>query len=72
MVLNSSLSSLGFRVLVSDVYTGTVVPLGKTPKETYAMLLHVHEDQALSNKSVYEWFVRSQEDRDGVSDKTRS
>ncbi|GFU18391.1 hypothetical protein TNCV_1980741 [Trichonephila clavipes] len=31
--------------------------LGKTPKETYAMLVHVYEDQALSMKYLYKWFV---------------
>ncbi|GFY03086.1 hypothetical protein TNCV_980911 [Trichonephila clavipes] len=32
--------------------------LGKTPKETSAMLVRVYEDQAQSMKCVYEWFSR--------------
>ncbi|GFX60696.1 hypothetical protein TNCV_4976721 [Trichonephila clavipes] len=31
--------------------------LGKELEETYAMLICVYEDQALSMKCVYEWFV---------------
>ncbi|GFW69870.1 hypothetical protein TNCV_1403231 [Trichonephila clavipes] len=32
--------------------------LGKTPKETYAMLVLVYEDQELFMKCVYKWLVR--------------
>ncbi|GFY33159.1 probable proline--tRNA ligase, mitochondrial [Trichonephila clavipes] len=31
--------------------------LSKTPKESYVMLVCVHEDQALSMKCVYKWFA---------------
>ncbi|GFT17149.1 hypothetical protein TNCV_4738691 [Trichonephila clavipes] len=37
--------------------------LGKTSKETYATLVRVYEDQALSTKCVYEWFARFREGR---------
>ncbi|GFX21895.1 hypothetical protein TNCV_2311731 [Trichonephila clavipes] len=46
--------------------------LGKTLKETYAILVRVHEDQALSMKCVYQWYTRFREGRESVSDKTRS
>ncbi|GFT97769.1 transposon Ty3-G Gag-Pol polyprotein [Trichonephila clavipes] len=46
--------------------------LGKTPKETYAMLVRVSEDQALSIKCVYEWFARFPESRESVSDNSHS
>ncbi|GFY11050.1 HTH_48 domain-containing protein [Trichonephila clavipes] len=46
--------------------------LGKTPKENNVMLVHVHEDQALSMKYVYKWFVHFQEGRESVSDKACS
>ncbi|GFT29820.1 hypothetical protein TNCV_4892121 [Trichonephila clavipes] len=46
------------------------VMLDKTPKESYAILVCVHEDQALSMKCVYEW--RFRERRESVSDQTRS
>jgi len=46
--------------------------LGKTPKETYAMLVRVYEDQAVSMKCVYEWFARFREGRESVSDNPRS
>ncbi|GFX65662.1 protein GVQW3 [Trichonephila clavipes] len=46
--------------------------LGKTSKETYVMLVCVHEDQTLSMKCAYEWFARFQEAWESVSDKTRS
>ncbi|GFV63249.1 HTH_48 domain-containing protein [Trichonephila clavipes] len=46
--------------------------LVKTPKETYAMLVRVHEDRALSMKCVYDWFACFREDRGSVCDKTRS
>ncbi|GFV89251.1 transposable element Tcb1 transposase [Trichonephila clavipes] len=42
--------------------------LSKTPKETYAMMVRVYEDQALSVKCVYEWFTRFQEGMQSVSD----
>ncbi|GFU84960.1 HTH_48 domain-containing protein [Trichonephila clavipes] len=45
---------------------------GKTPKETYAMLVRVHEDQTLSVKCAYEWFFRFREGRECVSEKTHS
>ncbi|GFX20733.1 hypothetical protein TNCV_77901 [Trichonephila clavipes] len=35
-----------------------VLKLGKTPKETYEMLVRVYEDQALFMKCMYEWFTR--------------
>ncbi|GFW62967.1 protein GVQW3 [Trichonephila clavipes] len=46
--------------------------LGKTPKATYVMLVHVHEDQELSLKCVYEWLARFREGRESVSHKTCS
>ncbi|GFW47888.1 protein GVQW3 [Trichonephila clavipes] len=46
--------------------------LGKIPKETYAKLVRVHEDQTLFMKCVYEWFTRFREGQESVSDKTRS
>ncbi|GFV56508.1 protein GVQW3 [Trichonephila clavipes] len=46
--------------------------LGKIPKETYVMLVRVHEDQVLSMKCAYEWFARFREGRESVSDKTPS
>ncbi|GFT76086.1 hypothetical protein TNCV_1255651 [Trichonephila clavipes] len=42
---------------------------GKTPKETYAMLVRVHEDQALYMKCVYEWLAHFREGSESVSDK---
>ncbi|GFX77548.1 hypothetical protein TNCV_4025981 [Trichonephila clavipes] len=50
----------------------TTAELGKTPKETYAMLVHVHEDHALLMKCVYEWLARFREGLESVSGKTRS
>ncbi|GFV67010.1 hypothetical protein TNCV_356961 [Trichonephila clavipes] len=44
--------------------------LGKTPKETYAILVRSHEDLALSMKCVYEGFARFRESRESVSDNT--
>ncbi|GFU90157.1 hypothetical protein TNCV_3873611 [Trichonephila clavipes] len=44
---------------------------GKTPKETYAMLVRVYEDQALLMKCVYEWFARFRDGRERVSDNSR-
>ncbi|GFS47287.1 protein GVQW3 [Trichonephila clavipes] len=46
--------------------------LGKTPTETYSMLIRVYEDQALSMKCVYEWFARFREGQKSVSDNFRS
>ncbi|GFW91549.1 uncharacterized protein LOC103524116 [Trichonephila clavipes] len=46
--------------------------LGKTPKETYVILVLIHEDQALFRKFVYEWFTRFREGRESVSDHPRS
>ncbi|GFW48500.1 uncharacterized protein TNCV_1110591 [Trichonephila clavipes] len=34
--------------------------LGKTPKETYTMLIRIYEDPTLSMKYTYEWFNRFQ------------
>ncbi|GFT52946.1 uncharacterized protein TNCV_1460461 [Trichonephila clavipes] len=45
---------------------------GKTPTETYSMLIRVYEDQALSMKFVFEWFSRFRGGRESVSDKPRS
>ncbi|GFV27174.1 uncharacterized protein TNCV_2123901 [Trichonephila clavipes] len=45
---------------------------GKTPKETYAILVHVNEDQILSMKSRNAWFARFREGRESVSDNLRS
>ncbi|GFW77845.1 hypothetical protein TNCV_3404181 [Trichonephila clavipes] len=46
--------------------------LGKTSKETYAKLVHVHGDQALSMKLVFDWFSRFREDWESVFDETRN
>ncbi|GFV83925.1 hypothetical protein TNCV_1479271 [Trichonephila clavipes] len=46
--------------------------LGKKAKETYAMLVRVYEDKALSIKFVYEWFATFREGRQSVSDNPRS
>ncbi|GFW09923.1 HTH_48 domain-containing protein [Trichonephila clavipes] len=46
--------------------------LGKTPTETYSMLVRVYENQALSMKCVYEWLTRFREGWKSVSFKTRS
>ncbi|GFX88981.1 histone-lysine N-methyltransferase SETMAR [Trichonephila clavipes] len=46
--------------------------LGKTPTETYSMLVRVCEGQALSMKCVYERFTRFREGRESVSDNLRS
>ena len=46
--------------------------LGKTPKETHAMLVRVYGDRALSMKCVYEWFARFRGGRESVSDNPRS
>ncbi|GFT67228.1 uncharacterized protein TNCV_783701 [Trichonephila clavipes] len=46
--------------------------LGKTLKETYAMLVCIHEYQALSMKCLLQWLARFQEDGEKVSDKTHS
>ncbi|GFS49753.1 hypothetical protein TNCV_4344471 [Trichonephila clavipes] len=39
----------------------------KTLKESYAMLVRVYEDQALSMKCVYKWFARFPKGRENVS-----
>ncbi|GFW03746.1 uncharacterized protein TNCV_2538571 [Trichonephila clavipes] len=54
-----------------EPYGDSVPILGKTPKETYSMLVCVYEDQALSMKCVYEWFARFREDRVNASDNPR-
>ncbi|GFW51288.1 hypothetical protein TNCV_3254171 [Trichonephila clavipes] len=41
--------------------------LGKSPTETYSMLVHVYEHQTLSMKRVCEWFARFREGRKSVS-----
>ncbi|GFY12446.1 protein GVQW3 [Trichonephila clavipes] len=46
--------------------------IGKALTETYSMLACVYEDQALSMKSVYEWFARFREGRESVSDNPHS
>ncbi|GFX62678.1 vacuolar protein sorting-associated protein 13C [Trichonephila clavipes] len=46
--------------------------LGKTPKESYARMVHVYEYQALSMKCVYEWFACFREGRESVPDKART
>ncbi|GFS49195.1 hypothetical protein TNCV_2410371 [Trichonephila clavipes] len=46
--------------------------LGKTPKETYAMLARVYEDQALPMKCVYEWFACFRQRRESISDNSPS
>ncbi|GFW97917.1 hypothetical protein TNCV_1426801 [Trichonephila clavipes] len=46
--------------------------LGKTPEETYEMLVRVYEEQTLSMKCVYEWFTCFREGRESVSDNLRS
>ncbi|GFS89658.1 ADAMTS-like protein 5 [Trichonephila clavipes] len=54
---------VGYRV--SDTCLGDTIEyelcsrhLSKTPKETYAMLVRVYDDQALSMKCEYLWFAR--------------
>ncbi|GFW39939.1 hypothetical protein TNCV_5116221 [Trichonephila clavipes] len=42
--------------------------LGKTPKETFVMLVRVYEDQALSMKCGYKWLARFEGGRESVSD----
>ncbi|GFX77590.1 uncharacterized protein TNCV_1752011 [Trichonephila clavipes] len=44
------------------------VRLGKTPKETYTMLVRVYEDQALFMKCVYDPIAQFREGRESVSD----
>ncbi|GFY25975.1 transposable element Tcb2 transposase [Trichonephila clavipes] len=46
--------------------------LGKTQKETYALLVRVYEDQAMSMKCMYEWLSRFREDRERVSGNPRN
>ncbi|GFV75083.1 hypothetical protein TNCV_3189361 [Trichonephila clavipes] len=46
--------------------------LGKTPTETYSMLVRAYKDHALSMKCVYDWFARFREGWKSVSDKTHS
>ncbi|GFV66380.1 protein GVQW3 [Trichonephila clavipes] len=46
--------------------------LGKTPTESYSILIRIYEDQTLSMKCMYEWFTRFREGRESVSDNLRS
>ncbi|GFU38055.1 hypothetical protein TNCV_4275631 [Trichonephila clavipes] len=46
--------------------------LGKTPKETFVILVCVYEDQTLCMKCSHEWFARFREGQEGVSDNPRS
>ncbi|GFW30025.1 uncharacterized protein TNCV_1593431 [Trichonephila clavipes] len=46
--------------------------LGKTPTETYSMLVRVCEDQALSIKCVYGWCACFWKGRESVFDNPRS
>jgi transposase len=46
--------------------------LGKTATETHEMLVHVYRTEAVSRKSVYDWFKRFRDGKETTEDEPRS